>query len=174
MIAILLSTIIALWPTPAQCNTKVQDRSIFLNGVEISNAKHQSLQNVNIRIDGNGNLYIEAPHYEVSEESTYIPLSSWQKQNPNRMKHHDKGPLPKSRKNIQGAQHLPPMGKKAKPVEQVLPERINSANLATKKADNDRPKVQAGETAEPDQPAMQNMQNKPAADPSSQQDTARR
>lgn len=52
-------------------------RSIFVNGIDISSARHQEINNVTIRIDGEGNIFIIAPHYQVNEESTYIPLSSW-------------------------------------------------------------------------------------------------
>lgn len=51
-------------------------RSVYLNGIDISSARHQSMKNVNIRIDGEGNLFIEGSHYQVNEENTYYPLSS--------------------------------------------------------------------------------------------------
>ncbi len=51
-------------------------RSVYLNGIDISSARHQSMKNVNIRIDGDGNLFIEGAHYQVNEENTYYPLSS--------------------------------------------------------------------------------------------------
>lgn len=51
-------------------------RSVYLNGIDISSARHQSMKNVNIRIDGDGNLFIEGVHYQVNEENTYYPLSS--------------------------------------------------------------------------------------------------
>ena len=49
-------------------------RNVYVNGTDISSARHQLMENVNVRIDGDGNLFIEAPHYQVNEESTYIPL----------------------------------------------------------------------------------------------------
>ena len=49
-------------------------RRIYLNGIDISSAVHQELKNVNVKIDGQGNLFIEAPHYQVIEESKQLPL----------------------------------------------------------------------------------------------------
>lgn len=51
-------------------------RSVYVNGIDISSARNQSLKNVHLRIDENGNVYIEAPHYQVNEEHTFTPLSS--------------------------------------------------------------------------------------------------
>lgn len=51
-----------------------ETRSVFLNGVDISSTKNQSMQQVNITIDSQGNVYIEAPHYEAQQESTFVPL----------------------------------------------------------------------------------------------------
>ena len=53
---------------------QAENRSVFLNGVDISSAKNQSLQQVNITVDSQGNVYIEAPHYEAQQESTFVPL----------------------------------------------------------------------------------------------------
>ena len=55
--------------------TNALARNIFLNGIDISSARHQLLENVTIRIDGQGHLYIEADHYQVNEESHFVPLS---------------------------------------------------------------------------------------------------
>src|SRR5688572_30489857 len=52
-------------------------RSVYMNGVDISSARNQNLAKVNIRIDENGNIFIEAPHYQVNEEYSFTPLSSW-------------------------------------------------------------------------------------------------
>lgn len=54
-------------------------RSVFLNGTDVSSSRNQRLSNVAVTIDENGNVFIEAPHYRVNEESTYMPLSSWVK-----------------------------------------------------------------------------------------------
>ena len=50
-------------------------RSIYVNGIDISSARSQTLNQVNLRIDENGNVYIDAPHYQVNEENTFTPLS---------------------------------------------------------------------------------------------------
>jgi biopolymer transport protein ExbD len=55
-------------------------RSVYLNGIDISSTKNQSLKNVNIQIGEDGSLFIEAPHYQVNEESTYTPISGQAKQ----------------------------------------------------------------------------------------------
>lgn len=52
-------------------------RSLFLNGTDISSARSQELKNVNIVINENGDIFIIAPHYQVNEEDTYIPLSKY-------------------------------------------------------------------------------------------------
>lgn len=52
-------------------------RSIFLNGTDISSARNQELKNVDIHINENGDLFIVAPHYQVNEEDTYVPLSKY-------------------------------------------------------------------------------------------------
>lgn len=53
------------------------NRSIFMNGVDISSARNQELRNVHIRISENGDIFITAPQYQVTEEETYTPLSSY-------------------------------------------------------------------------------------------------
>ena len=55
----------------------VGSRSIFLNGVDISSAKSQDLKHVDIHISESGDLFIIAPHYQVNEEDTYVPLSKY-------------------------------------------------------------------------------------------------
>ncbi|MDQ3234613.1 MAG: hypothetical protein M3Q07_22645 [Pseudobdellovibrionaceae bacterium] len=69
-------------------------RVIYLNGADISSAKNQSLEQVNVRIDGRGNVYIEAPQYEVQQESTFVPLSRQTPAHPNLPVHRSPGPLP--------------------------------------------------------------------------------
>ena len=54
--------------------TYMTGRVIYLNGVNISSVKNQELENVNIHIDNNGNVYIDAPHYEIGVEQSYHPL----------------------------------------------------------------------------------------------------
>lgn len=53
------------------------NRSIFMNGVDISSARNQDLRNVHIRISENGDVFITAPQYQVTEEETFTPLSSY-------------------------------------------------------------------------------------------------
>jgi hypothetical protein len=74
-------------------------RNVFLNGVDISSARHQQMENIALRIDGDGNIFIIAPHYQVNEESTYIPLSSW-KQSPAAPKNKKPGPLAINGENL--------------------------------------------------------------------------
>lgn len=66
-------------------------RSVYLNGQDITSARVQTLKKVNLKIDENGDIYIEAPHYHVNEETTYTPLSSYNKKL-NAPKHGDAGP----------------------------------------------------------------------------------
>ncbi len=70
-------------------------RSIFMNGVDISSARNQDLRNIHLRIDEHGNVFITAPHYQVTEEETFTPLSS--------VKHYDqqiKHQPPQERANV--------------------------------------------------------------------------
>lgn len=55
---------------------KILARSIFLNGVDISSAKTQQLKKVDVKIDEKGDIHIMAPHYQVHEENTFVPLSA--------------------------------------------------------------------------------------------------
>jgi hypothetical protein len=50
-------------------------RGIFMNGTDISGARNQFLKNVDVQIAENGDIFIIAPHYQVSEEDAYTPLS---------------------------------------------------------------------------------------------------
>ena len=52
-------------------------RSIFLNGADISSARSQELRHVDVRIADNGDIFITAPHYQVAEEDSYVPLSQF-------------------------------------------------------------------------------------------------
>jgi hypothetical protein len=52
-------------------------RSVFLNGVDISSARSQELKNVDLVINEQGDVFITAPHYQVNEEDTYVPLSKF-------------------------------------------------------------------------------------------------
>jgi len=68
-------------------------RIIYLNGVDISAAKNQTLEQVNVRIDSQGNVYVEAPQYEVQHESTFVPLSRQMPPHPNLPQHKAPGPM---------------------------------------------------------------------------------
>lgn len=57
-------------------------RSIFLNGIDVSSARNQTLKNVEIKINENGDIFIIAPHYQVNEEETYTPLSRYMQGKP--------------------------------------------------------------------------------------------
>jgi hypothetical protein len=52
-------------------------RSIFLNGMDISGARNQHLKNVDVQISENGDVFIIAPHYQVTEEDSFTPLSKF-------------------------------------------------------------------------------------------------
>jgi len=69
--------------TPPQANSSAPapitspNRSIFLNGIDISSARSQDLRNVHIKISETGDIFISAPQYQVTEEETFLPLSSY-------------------------------------------------------------------------------------------------
>ena len=52
---------------------------IFLNGVDISSARNQTLKNVNISISEDGTVFIEAPHYQVREDDIFTSLGKTSK-----------------------------------------------------------------------------------------------
>lgn len=88
------------------------DRRVYLNGRDISSAKHQELQKVDIQIDGSGNIFILAPHYEVIEESSYVPLSK----NPTQFRNypqHQKAKALRPEKTKPDSKTLPPLSKDA-------------------------------------------------------------
>jgi len=101
---------------------QTENRRIYLNGVDISSAKHQSLKQVDLRIDGQGNLFIEAPHYDVTEESTYIPLSSLATETASRPLHKSGGPLPKNLRAVEPIEPLQGLSKQAKPLKNLSDE----------------------------------------------------
>lgn len=67
-------------------------RSIYLNGDDVSSARNAFVEGANIRIDGDGNVFIIAPHYQKKEETTYVPLSAW-KESPGKPEHKNPGPV---------------------------------------------------------------------------------
>jgi hypothetical protein len=58
------------------------NRSVFLNGIDISSARSQDLRNAHIKITESGDVYITAPQYQVTEEETFMPLSSYSSKPP--------------------------------------------------------------------------------------------
>ncbi len=71
-----------------------ETRSVFLNGVDISSTKNQSLREVNVSIDARGNIYIEAPQYEAQQETTFVPLGRQGTVTARIPQHKAPGPLP--------------------------------------------------------------------------------
>ena len=64
-------------PTKDAKASVLGQRTIYMNGIDISSARNQDLRNVHIKIDEYGNLFVTAPHYQVTEEETFTPLSSY-------------------------------------------------------------------------------------------------
>lgn len=58
------------------------NRSVFLNGIDISSARSQDLRNVHVKITETGDVYVTAPQYQVTEEETFMPLSSYSSKPP--------------------------------------------------------------------------------------------
>ncbi len=52
-------------------------RNVFLNGIDISSAKSQDLKHVDVHISETGDIFLVAPHYQVNEEDSFIPLSRY-------------------------------------------------------------------------------------------------
>lgn len=53
-------------------NVSVQ--AVYLNGVNVVGLRNQSMKGVNVRFDENGNVFIDAPQYEVQYDTSYHPL----------------------------------------------------------------------------------------------------
>ena len=68
-------------------------RSIYVNGVDISGAYNQNLSKVDVHINSQGDVFIRAPHYEVHEEDSYIPLKSYMKKQEDMVEHKEPAPL---------------------------------------------------------------------------------
>jgi hypothetical protein len=58
-------------------SSPLRARDVYLNGTDISSAFNQHIKNADIRIDEKGTIYISAPHYQVKEQDTYLPLSKF-------------------------------------------------------------------------------------------------
>jgi hypothetical protein len=48
-----------------------------LNGTDISSARSQELKGVDLVINDKGDIFINAPNYQVNDEDTYVPLSKF-------------------------------------------------------------------------------------------------
>ena len=59
-------------------STSLLGRNIYLNGNDISNAKAQKLEDVDLLIDKDGNIFISASHYKIEVEENYYPLNKSQ------------------------------------------------------------------------------------------------
>ncbi len=118
-------------------------REIFLNGSNISGSRNQTLKNVTLKIDGEGNIYIEAPHYQVNQENTFIPLSRWQK------------PKASPQHNTPGK--IPDTQSKLTPVERLstLQEQEDKAAKADASSAERTPVVQPAQPLEQEQPATE-------------------
>ncbi len=71
-------------------------RSIFLNGVDITNSTDQKLKGIDLYIDDSGNIMITAPHYRVYKENHLKPLSSVFKEKKPALKHKKPQQLPRA------------------------------------------------------------------------------
>ncbi len=88
----LFLSLLLIWTLEAHAQgyeSSTSTRSVYLNGVDISSAKNQALQQVNLRIDAQGNIYIEAPHYDIQRETSFLPLG---RQLPGQPRHLDHKP----------------------------------------------------------------------------------
>ena len=54
--------------------TRFAPRLVYLNGINVSDLKDQTLANVNVRIDAQGNIHVTGEHYEVSQDTSFHPL----------------------------------------------------------------------------------------------------
>ena len=59
---------------PSRAYKNLPLHSVYLNGENIVGLRNQSLEGVNVRFDAQGNVYIEAPHYEIHHDTSYHPL----------------------------------------------------------------------------------------------------
>jgi hypothetical protein len=59
---------------PSRVYKNVPLNAVYLNGENIVGLRNQTLEGVNVRFDAAGNIYIDAPHYEIHRDSTFHPL----------------------------------------------------------------------------------------------------
>lgn len=98
----LAATLLQAAPTPTGT------RSVYMNGVDISSARSQSLKNVDLSINETGDIFIVAPHYQVTEEDTYVPLSKFVQ-------------------GVNAPAHKPPQAIGAKALEVTSPKAVEAA-----------------------------------------------
>lgn len=95
-------------------------RRLFINGIEASNLRQLDLKRVDLQIQDNGDIYITAPHYQLTTTEQFVPLHEYMLAQPNAQlpnmqnqgpdalpKHQAPGPLPKGR-DIKTPNGLPP------------------------------------------------------------------
>lgn len=134
-------------------------RSVFLNGVDISSAKNQSMQQVNIKIDSQGNVYIEAPQYEAQQETTFVPLGRRQPLPGAIPQHRAPGPLPQRIEPASQAELAPAEETK---VEQGSAAEKSDGDMLKKEGvrvpadgSNKQPGSETGSNTSPNQPTRQ-------------------
>jgi hypothetical protein len=54
--------------------TAFPPRIVFLNGANVSSLRGETLENVRVKIDEDGNIHITAPHYDVTTDTSFHPL----------------------------------------------------------------------------------------------------
>lgn len=118
-------------------------REVFLNGSNISGSRNQTLKNVTLKIDGEGNIYVEAPHYQVNQENTFIPLSRWQKPKVS-PQHNTPGKIPDTQSKLTPVERLPTLQEQE---DKTIKADASSADRAQV--------VQSAQPVEMEQPAAE-------------------
>ncbi len=76
--------------------TNFMGKIIYLNGENISAVRDQELDNVHVRIDKAGNIFIDAPQYEVTTQDSYHPLLQQELPRFHKEQNYNQAPLPKA------------------------------------------------------------------------------
>ncbi len=97
-------------------------RRLFINGIEASNLRQLDLKRVDLQIHENGDIYITAPHYQLTTTEQFIPLHEYMLSKPNAQLpevrsqgpnipplHQAPGPIPRGH-DIKSSQATPPTG----------------------------------------------------------------
>lgn len=124
-------------------STYMPGRVIYLNGENIGSIRNQELENVNVRIDQNGNLYIEAPQYEVASEQSYHPLLPKELPQFKKENIYEQMPLPQgvyskqSGKTVSAEEPEPEQETKTPPpmAKEIIPEINSEAKIPSVKVD---------------------------------------